>query len=350
MGGRPDLPRIHTLPGHRAPRVPPGQPVRGGDHGWPVEDRRGAAARRPCGCWPGGDDGRADDGRAGRWSLVAAAVAMYWCWWSKPLNVQCPVVLYLSNQADEVEAEEGGTGVPPESSGHIELPDAEDRLSAYQVLVPQSDGEAGASRPTFSMPEMDKERLESQGCKDDLEGKRAQGHHRSLVRSVAQLASKGRATLSRMTTLIHKAQSISKWPSPVPRLAPVTPRAPGRLHRRLHRRLARRSHHRVRHDRAQPLRIRRPSHQLLYSMLDAAHSSVLTAFYVSDSNSNPGAGAGAGGGGGGGQSVIAVFVLGFVFGAIHCAAWTYPFPSSVERTIWCVAVCAITAPFGPSSP
>lgn len=26
-------PRIHTLPGHRAPRVPPGQPVRGGDHG-----------------------------------------------------------------------------------------------------------------------------------------------------------------------------------------------------------------------------------------------------------------------------------------------------------------------------
>lgn len=83
-------------------------------------------------------------------------------------------------------------------------------------------------------------------------------------------------------------------------------------------------------------------------MLDAAYSGVLTAFYVSDSNSNPIAspGTGAGGGGGGGQSVIAVFVLGFVFGAIHCAAWAYPFPSSVERTIWRVAVCAITAPFG----
>lgn len=41
-----------------------------------------------------------------------------------------------------------------------------------------------------------------------------------------------------------------------------------------------------------------------------------------------------------------MFVLGFVFGAIHCTAWAYPFPSSVERTIWRVAVCAITAPFG----
>lgn len=41
-----------------------------------------------------------------------------------------------------------------------------------------------------------------------------------------------------------------------------------------------------------------------------------------------------------------MIVLGFVFGAIHCAAWAYPFPSSVERTIWRVAVCAITAPFG----
>lgn len=78
-----------------------------------------------------------DDGRAGRWSLVAAAVAMYWCWWSKPLNVQCPVVLYLSSPADEVEAEEGGTGVPSESSGHIEVSDAEDGLSVNQVLVPQ---------------------------------------------------------------------------------------------------------------------------------------------------------------------------------------------------------------------
>lgn len=62
---------------------------------------------------------------------------MYWCWWSKPLNVQCPVVLYLSSQADEVEAEEGGTGVPSESSIHTELPDAEDGLSANQVFVPQ---------------------------------------------------------------------------------------------------------------------------------------------------------------------------------------------------------------------
>lgn len=44
--------------------------------------------------------------------------------------------------------------------------------------------------------------------------------------------------------------------------------------------------------------------------------------------------------------MIAVFVLGFVFGAIHCAAWAYPFPSPAERTIWRVAVCAITAPFG----
>lgn len=134
---------------------------------------------------------------------------------------------------------------------------------------------------------------------------------------------------------------------PLTRLAPVTPRAPGSW---LHRRLARRSHHRVRHDRAQPLRIRRPSHQLLYRMLGAAHSSVLTAFYVSDPTpspiENPGTGVGGGGGGGGGQSVIAVFVLGFVFGAIHCAAWAYPFPSPVERTIWRVAVCAITAPFG----
>lgn len=83
-------------------------------------------------------------------------------------------------------------------------------------------------------------------------------------------------------------------------------------------------------------------------MLGAAHSGVLTAFYVSDPNPNPIAspGTGEGGGGGGGQSVIAVFVLGFVFGAIHCAAWAYPFPSPAERTIWRVAVCAITAPFG----
>lgn len=81
-------------------------------------------------------------------------------------------------------------------------------------------------------------------------------------------------------------------------------------------------------------------------MLDAAHSSVLTAFYVSDPNSNPSPGTGEGGGGGGGQSVLAVFALGFVFGAIHCAAWRYPFPSPAERTIWRVAVCAITAPFG----
>lgn len=81
-------------------------------------------------------------------------------------------------------------------------------------------------------------------------------------------------------------------------------------------------------------------------MLGAAHSSVLTAFFVSEPNPNPIANSGTGEGGGGGQSVLAVFVLGFVFGAIHCAAWAYPFPSPAERTIWRVAVCAITAPFG----
>lgn len=137
--------------------------------------------------------------------LVAAAVAMYWCWWSKPLNVQCPVVLYLSSQADKVEAEEGGTGVPSESSGHIEVSDAEDGLSANQVFAPQSDGEAGASRFTLPMPEIDKERLESQEWQDDSKGN---GTHN---RTLAQLASKARATLSRMTILTHKAQSISKW-------------------------------------------------------------------------------------------------------------------------------------------
>lgn len=39
-----------------------------------------------------------------------------------------------------------------------------------------------------------------------------------------------------------------------------------------------------------------------------------------------------------GQSVIAVFV---VFGAIHCAAWAYPFSLSLPPL-----VRAITAPFG----
>lgn len=270
---------------------------------------------------------------------------MYWCWWSKPLNVQCPVVLYLSSPADEVETEEGGTGVPSESSGHTEVPDAEDGLSVNQILVPQSTIQRETSRPTLAMPEIDKERLESQEWQDDSEGKRAQGHHRSLVRSVAQLASKARATPIQDDNSNPQSTIHLQMASPLARLAPVTPRAPGR---RLHRRLARRSHHRVRHDRAQPLHIRRPSHQLLYSMLDAVHSSVLAAFYVSDSNSNPiaNSGTGVGGGGGGGQSVIAVFVLGFVFGAIHCAAWACPFPSLVERTIWRVAVCAITAPFG----
>lgn len=267
---------------------------------------------------------------------------MYWCWWSKPLNVQCPVVLYLSSPADEVEAEEGGTGVPSESSGHIELPDAEDGLSANEVLVPQSTIQRETSRPTLPMPEIDKERMESQEWQDD--SKENGAHNRTL----AQLASKARATPIQDDNSNPQSTIHLQMASPVPRLAPVTPRAPGRLHRRLHRRLARRSHHRVRHSRAQPLCIRRPSHQLLYSMLDAVRSSVLTAFYVSDPTPSPieNPGTGEGGGGGGGQSVLAVFVLGFVFGAIHCAAWAYPFPSSVERTIWRVAVCAITAPFG----
>lgn len=240
-------------------------------------------------------------------ALVAAAVAMYWCWWSKPLNVQCAVVLYLSNQADEVETEDGDTSVPSESSCHIELPDSEDGLSVNQILAPQSDGETGATRPTLPMSEIDKERLESQECKDDLEGKRAQGHHRSLVRSVAQLASKGRATLSRMSILIHKAQYIFKW---LPRslvwlrshLSPLAVciagyivvwpveaiTGPGS----------------VEHN-----RYASGARATSSSMLDAAHSSVLTAFFVSDPTANPidnpGTGAGGGGGGGGGQSVIA---------------------------------------------
>lgn len=87
--------------------------------------------------------------------------------------------------------------------------DAEDGLSVNQVLVPQSTIQRETSRPTFSMPEMDKERLESQEWQDD--SKENGAHNRALARSVAQLASKGHATLSRMTILIHKAHHLSKW-------------------------------------------------------------------------------------------------------------------------------------------
>lgn len=249
--------------------------------------------------------------------------------------MQCPVVLYLSSPADEAEAEDGSTGVPSESSGHTEVSDAEDGLSVNQILAPQSTIQRETSRPTLPMPEIDKERMESQEWQDN--SKENGAHNRAL----AQLASKARATPSRMTIPIHKAQSISKW---LPRSlvwlrAHLAPLAAGYIVVWPVEAIT--GSATIEHK---PLRIRRPSHQLLYSMLDAVHSSVLTAFFVSDSNSKPGAGAGAGGGGG--QSVIAVFVLGFVFGAIHCAAWAYPFRSSVERTIWRVAVCAITAPFG----
>lgn len=143
--------------------------------------------------------------------------------------MQCPVVLYLSSQADEVEAEEGGTGVPSESSGHTEVSDAEDGLSVNQILAPQSDGEAGATRFTLPMPEMDKERLESQELQDDSKGNGA--HNRALARSVAQLASKARATPIQDDNSNPQSTIHLQMASPVPRLAPVTPRAPGRLHR-----------------------------------------------------------------------------------------------------------------------
>lgn len=156
-----------------------------------------------------GDDGGADDGRAGRWSLrrwrcIGAGGASRW---------MCSVLSSCTFRArrTRLRPKTGGTGVPSESSGHVEVPDAEDGLSANQVFVPQGTIQPDISPLTLPIPETDKERLESQEWQDDLEGKRAQGHHRSLVRSVAQLASKARATLSRMTILTHKAHHLSKW-------------------------------------------------------------------------------------------------------------------------------------------
>lgn len=309
----------------------------------PVEDRRGAAVLQPL--WfvlqivvraGVGLDVTTVGLTTG--ALVAAALAMYWCWWSRPLNVQCPVVLYLSSPTDEVETEDGGTGVPSESSGHIELPDAEDGLSANQILAPQSTIQRETSRPTLPMPEIDKERLESQELQDDSKGNGA--HNRTL----AQLASKARATLSRMTILTHKAQSISKsFPRSLvwlrAHLAPLAVCIAGYIVVWPVEAIT--GSATIEHN-----RYASGARATSSSILDAAHSGVLTAFYVSDPDPNPSPGTGVGGGGGGGQSVIAVFVLGFAFGAIHCAAWAYPFPSLVERTIWRVAICAITAPFG----
>lgn len=39
-------------------------------------------------------------------------------------------------------------------------------------------------------------------------------------------------------------------------------------------------------------------------------------------------------------------VFGFMFGGIHCAAWTYSFPTRVEQITWRIAACIITTPSG----
>lgn len=194
--------------------------------------------------------------------------------------MQCPVVLYLSSPADEVEAEDGGTGVPSESSGHIELPDAEDGLSANQVLVPQSTIQRETSRPTLPMHEIDKERMESQEWQDDSKGNGA--HNRTLTRSVAQLVSKARATPSRMTTLTHKAQYIFKsFPRSLvwlrSHLAPLAVCIAGYIVVWPVEAIT--GSATIEHN-----RYASGARATSSSMLDSAHSSVLTAFYVSDPN------------------------------------------------------------------
>lgn len=43
-------------------------------------------------------------------------------------------------------------------------------------------------------------------------------------------------------------------------------------------------------------------------------------------------------------AVIALFaVIATIFGAIHCVAWSFMFPSDVEQLIWCIATVIITA-------
>lgn len=222
-------------------------------------------------------------------ALVVSTISMYWCWWDKPLDVQCPVVLHLSSPTNEPAAEEGST--PSEDSEH-----AEDVST-----------EAFFGDPHLSM----------------TEGRQhiANRDHRGIqTRLVRQLIIMDRALATMTPAPIRKTlRFLFLFPAHVVNHVGIWPLAA------LWCSIERGTYKPFPRNRAiaVPL-IVRSNKETVLSILYIAHTGTLSASL----------------------NLQILIIFGALFGGIHCAAWRYPFSTPVEQSLWRIAACIITAPLG----
>lgn len=262
-------------------------------------------------------------------ALVVATIFMYWSWWNKPLNAQYPVFLRLSSPADEPAAEEAI--IRSESSDHVEAPNADaERPSEGQLSMMQNNSQMGASAPVIPIADIDDSR--GRVHLDFQERSNENGCSGALTRLVDQLGFMGRVALTKLTRIsIRKSLlSIARF------IAWILLSIPARFIFTVVSIINTLGYTFVWPFEAQSRFIGDSSYRL------GSHSSLeydprmntLTILFTSNIRPD----------GIDECGVFAIILSMSIFGGVHCAAWTYPFPTQVEQIIWRVMSCAIVVP------
>lgn len=286
-------------------------------------------------------------------ALVVATIFMYWSWWNKPLNAQCPVFLRLSSPADEPAAEEATT--PTESSDHVEAPNADaERPSEGHLFMMQNNNEMGASDPVIPIADIDDSRG---GASDPVipivdiddspgrvhlnlqERSDENGCSGALTRLVDQLGFMGRLALTKMTRIsIRKSllfiarfiawillSILARFIFTVASIIDML----GSIINML-------GYTFLWSIEAQCRFIEDSSYRLgsHSSLEDDPQINTFTILFTSNIRPD----------GIDKCGVFAIILSMSIFGGVHCAAWTYPFPTQVEQIIWRVMSCSIVVP------